>query len=94
MDKALSIITVCYNDLENLKQTIWSLDEQSVQQFEHIIIDGHSDDGTLKFLQQLELLQFLFIDSIPHHITKPAPAIIETVIKKVIKVSITLSIIL
>ena len=55
MDQALSIITVCYNDLENLKQTINSLDEQSVQQFEHIIIDGHSGDGTIDFLQQLEV---------------------------------------
>jgi len=54
MEKALSIITVCYNDLEKLKQTIRSLDEQSSQQFEHIIIDGLSNDGTLEFLQQLK----------------------------------------
>ena len=54
MDQALSIITVCYYDLDNLKQTIKSLDEQSSQQFEHIIVDGLSNDGTLEFLQQLK----------------------------------------
>ena len=42
-------------NLENLNQTINSLDEQSSQLFEHIIIDGHSGDGTVDFLQQLEV---------------------------------------
>ena len=49
----LSIITVCYNNLEGLKRTYKSIVVQTVRkEFEWIIIDGNSSDGTKEFLQE------------------------------------------
>ncbi len=48
-----SIITVCYNALEDLKLTVESIARQSLQDFEHVIVDGGSEDGTLEYLGQL-----------------------------------------
>ena len=43
----LSIVTVCRNDLTNLKHTMASLQQQSQKLcWEHVLIDGASDDGT------------------------------------------------
>lgn len=42
-----SIITVVYNDAENLEKTIKSLLAQSYKGFEYIVIDGGSNDNTL-----------------------------------------------
>ena len=46
-----SIITVVYNDLDNLKKTCRSVSRQTFDDYEHLIIDGGSDDGTLDFLK-------------------------------------------
>jgi glycosyltransferase involved in cell wall biosynthesis len=43
----ISIITVNYNNLEGLKKTIESISSQTWQEFEHIIIDGGSTDGSV-----------------------------------------------
>lgn len=48
-----SIITVVLNDLENLKQTIENVEKQSCQDYEYIIVDGCSRDGTIDYLQEL-----------------------------------------
>ena len=42
----LSIITINYNNAIGLKKTIESLIEQSYQEYEYIVIDGGSDDGS------------------------------------------------
>lgn len=47
----LSIITICLNDLQGLSKTCESINSQDFNDFEHIIIDGGSWDGTLEFLQ-------------------------------------------
>lgn len=48
----ISIITICYNNIEGLKQTFNSVDSQTVRkQFEYIIVDGASTDGTADFLE-------------------------------------------
>ncbi len=44
----LSIITITYNAEQYLERTIQSIVNQSVQDFEYIIIDGKSKDGTLR----------------------------------------------
>jgi len=47
----LSIITVTYNDLAALEQTISSLRTATlIGPWEHIVIDGESDDGTREYL--------------------------------------------
>lgn len=48
----LSVITVTLNDLEGLKKTVDSLEEQEFQDYEHLIIDGGSRDGTILFLNK------------------------------------------
>ena len=40
---AISVITICYNNLAELEHTIRSVDLQTVPPYEHIIIDGSSN---------------------------------------------------
>ena len=51
MQKPLfSIITICRNAAENLQHTIASVDRQTFDNYEHIIIDGASTDNTREVL--------------------------------------------
>jgi putative colanic acid biosynthesis glycosyltransferase len=47
-----SIISICFNNLEELKYTYSSIKEQSCLDFEWIVIDGNSQDGTRNWLQK------------------------------------------
>lgn len=49
----ISIVTVCFNDLNGLKNTIKSISDQKGKQHEHIIVDGYSTDGTVEYLDTL-----------------------------------------
>lgn len=49
-----SIITVTRNNLEGLKRTYDSLCVQSCDDYEWLVIDGASDDGTAQFLTSLQ----------------------------------------
>lgn len=48
----LSIITVCYNDKQGLERTLKSISSQSCRNFEYIVIDGASTDGSSDLLHQ------------------------------------------
>lgn len=48
----LSIITINYNNLEGLKRTYESVVSQTFQDFEWIIIDGGSTDGSKEFIEE------------------------------------------
>ena len=48
----LSIITINYNDLDGLKKTVASAINQTYKDFEFIVIDGNSDDGSKQYLEQ------------------------------------------
>ncbi|MBR3040956.1 MAG: glycosyltransferase [Lachnospiraceae bacterium] len=48
-----SIIVVVYNDLYNLKITCKSIIKQEFDNYELLIVDGNSTDGTQMFLQRL-----------------------------------------
>lgn len=50
----LSIITVNLNDYEGLKKTVNSIFLQSWQEFEFIIIDGDSSDGSKEYIAGIE----------------------------------------
>ena len=47
----LSIITINYNNLEGLKKTVTSVVNQTWQDFEYIIIDGGSTDGSAAYIE-------------------------------------------
>lgn len=48
----ISVITICYNNLEGLKRTFDSVHGQTCRnEIEHIIIDGGSTDGSPEFLK-------------------------------------------
>ena len=48
----LSIITIAYNNLEGLKDTYRSICRQTFRDFEWIVVDGGSTDGTKEFLEE------------------------------------------
>lgn len=48
----LSIITINYNNLEGLRRTYESVVSQTCQDFEWIIIDGGSTDGSKEFIEE------------------------------------------
>ena len=52
MDLKLSIITINYNNASGLKQTIESVFAQTSNDFEYIVVDGASTDGSLNVIQQ------------------------------------------
>ena len=70
----ISIVTVTYNNLIGLKKTIQSIENQSCGDFEYIIIDGLSNDGTREFIAEKKetlkhkLQHFLFISEIDNGI--------------------------
>jgi len=44
--KTISIVTVVYNDCYNIEKTILSVANQTFKDFEYIVVDGNSTDGT------------------------------------------------
>lgn len=52
MSKLFSIITINYNNLAGLQKTMQSVFEQTYTNYEYIIIDGGSTDGSKEYIQQ------------------------------------------
>ena len=48
----LSIITVCYNSAGTIRQTFESVLQQDFNDYEYIVVDGVSTDGTLGIIQE------------------------------------------
>ena len=48
-----SIITICFNNLNELKYTYASINSQSCNEFEWIVVDGNSQDGTKDWLKKI-----------------------------------------
>jgi glycosyltransferase involved in cell wall biosynthesis len=47
----LSVITICFNEKDTISQTIESVLNQSFTDYEYIIIDGNSNDGTYDIIR-------------------------------------------
>lgn len=54
----ISIITINYNNLGGLKTTISSVKKQTWQEFEYIVIDGGSSDGSKEYIEN----EYQYID--------------------------------
>lgn len=50
----ISIITVVYNDKDNIERTIKSVLSQTYKNFEYIVVDGKSVDGTMSIIEQYQ----------------------------------------
>ena len=50
----ISIITVVYNDIENIEETILSVLSQTYDNIELIVIDGASNDGTAEVIKKYD----------------------------------------
>ena len=48
----LSVITVCYNSARTIRQTFESVLQQDFEDYEYIVVDGLSNDGTLDIIQE------------------------------------------
>lgn len=51
-----SIITVCFNSERTIEQTLKSMLNQSFQDYEYIIVDGASTDGTMEIVRKFQPL--------------------------------------
>tara|TARA_R110001583_G_scaffold162719_1_gene314990 strand:- start:45877 stop:46656 length:780 start_codon:yes stop_codon:yes gene_type:complete len=47
----ISIVTVNFNNIKGLKRTFASIQEQDATLYEHIVIDGGSEDGSVEFIK-------------------------------------------
>lgn len=63
----ITVITVCFNEKNRIKKTIESVCCQSYPYIEYLIIDGNSDDGTIKILQKYSKYNNIHIFSEKDH---------------------------
>ncbi|GHU81677.1 glycosyl transferase [Bacteroidia bacterium] len=70
----LSIITINYNNREGLKKTIESVVSQTFRDYEYIIIDGGSTDGSVEIIKQ-------HADQITYWISEPDKGIYDAMNK-------------
>lgn len=57
----ISIITVCFNSAKTIEKTFQSLQNQTYNNIEYIVVDGYSKDGTQKIIQNYKDIIFKFI---------------------------------
>ena len=50
----ISVITVCYNAVDVIEETIRSVLKQTYRDLEYIIVDGQSNDGTSDVIRRYE----------------------------------------
>lgn len=72
----LSVITVCYNAEKDIEKTILSVIRQSYKDFEYIVIDGQSADGTMDIVNR-------YADKITRVVSEPDTGIYNAMNKGV-----------
>lgn len=70
----ISIVTVCYNAVSTIEETIISVINQSYDNIEYIIIDGGSKDGTIDLIEK-------YADKISYWISEPDMGIYDAMNK-------------
>ena len=74
MSQKVSVITVCYNALSSIEDTMSSVIEQSYPHLEYIIIDGGSTDGTIDVIRKYQ-------EHISYWVSEPDSGIFEAMNK-------------
>lgn len=74
----LSIITINRNNAEGLRKTIESVAAQTLDDFEYIVIDGASTDGSVDVIKQYE-------DKITYWVSEPDKGIYNAMNKGIVK---------
>ena len=54
----LSIITICFNNLQEVKDTCRSVDEQTFPPFEHLIINGSTNDEIKNYFEKADVVLY------------------------------------
>lgn len=80
MSVSLTIITVCLNDKSGLKRTAESIVRQAHQDFEWIVVDGNSSDGTADLFEH-------YSGRIDHFISEPDDGIYDAMNKGIVLAS-------
>ncbi|MFV8366682.1 glycosyltransferase family 2 protein [Flavobacterium sp. XS1P27] len=78
MNKKLSIITINYNNTAGLQKTVESVTNQTWQEFEYIVIDGGSTDGSAAYLESQT-------DNITYWVSEPDSGIYNAMNKGIAK---------
>lgn len=78
MDKKLSIITINLNNALGLRKTIESVISQTFSDFEYIIIDGGSTDGSIDVIKE-------YSDKITYWVSEPDKGIYNAMNKGILK---------
>ena len=78
--RKLSIITINYNNLEGLKKTFESVFMQTYQDFEYIVIDGGSTDGSKEYIAENA-------DKINYWVSEPDKGVYHAMNKGIVKAS-------
>ena len=52
MSLKITVITVCYNSAATIRDTLVAVAQQDYKNFEHLVIDGASTDGTVDIIRQ------------------------------------------
>lgn len=73
-----SIITINYNNLEGLKKTLESVFNQCCKEFEYIVIDGASTDGSAEYIESKS-------DKIDYWVSEPDKGIYNAMNKGILK---------
>ena len=61
MSYKLSIITINYNNALGLKKTMSSIEKQTWKEFEYIMVDGNSTDGSLEVMKTFNYIGLNYI---------------------------------
>jgi glycosyltransferase involved in cell wall biosynthesis len=78
MKPKLSIITINFNNLAGLQKTFESVFDQTLQDFEYIVIDGGSTDGSKGLIEKYD-------DKIDYWVSEPDKGIYNAMNKGVVK---------